>query len=222
MQTASAAAQRQGDQQHGGAQGDQPAGRGVRDGAVARATHDYLHLQRGGKVSAELFIVSVDLVTNTLVVSRNARCPVLISCSDRLFWLEEPSEAVGIHANTKPRITETHLQAGMTLLVFTDGVWAAGSRQGLSIDLPALLARSHADGLNTASRLADAVLAEALRLDDNRPADDATVLVVQVTPRAQLDDVRRLQMRFRSEWTSRLRDSQSNRNLEEIRRLVPS
>ncbi|MCB0132720.1 MAG: hypothetical protein KDD78_17780, partial [Caldilineaceae bacterium] len=30
---------------------------GVRDGAVARATHDYLHLQRGGKVSAELFIV---------------------------------------------------------------------------------------------------------------------------------------------------------------------
>ena len=26
---------------------------GVRDGAVARATHDYLHLQRGGKVSAE-------------------------------------------------------------------------------------------------------------------------------------------------------------------------
>ncbi|OUC07453.1 hypothetical protein RY27_14810, partial [Litorilinea aerophila] len=28
---------------------------GVRDGAVARATHDYLHTLRGGKVSAELY-----------------------------------------------------------------------------------------------------------------------------------------------------------------------
>jgi len=45
---------------------------GVRDGAVARATHDYLHTQRGGKVSSELHIVSVDLVTQTLVISRNA------------------------------------------------------------------------------------------------------------------------------------------------------
>ena len=34
---------------------------GVRDGAAARATHDYLHTQRGGKVSAELVIISVDL-----------------------------------------------------------------------------------------------------------------------------------------------------------------
>ena len=50
---------------------------GVRDGAAARATHDYLFLQRGGKVSAEFFIVSADLVSQTLVVSRNARCPIL-------------------------------------------------------------------------------------------------------------------------------------------------
>ncbi|HXF60664.1 MAG TPA: hypothetical protein VNK95_03540, partial [Caldilineaceae bacterium] len=70
---------------------------GVRDGAVARATHDYLHTQRGGKVSAELHIVSVDLVTQTLVISRNARCPVLLRTRDGLQWLDEPAEAVGVH-----------------------------------------------------------------------------------------------------------------------------
>ena len=46
---------------------------GVRDGAVARATHDYLHTWRGGKVSAELVIVSVDMVSRSQVISRNSR-----------------------------------------------------------------------------------------------------------------------------------------------------
>src|SRR5512136_2314159 len=52
---------------------------GVRDGAVARAAHDYLRTQRGGQVSAELTILSADLETQTLVISRNSRCPVLLS-----------------------------------------------------------------------------------------------------------------------------------------------
>ncbi|HRA64774.1 MAG TPA: hypothetical protein PL187_02065, partial [Caldilinea sp.] len=43
---------------------------GVRDGAVARAAHDYLRTQRSGQVSCELTIVSVDMATRTLVLSR--------------------------------------------------------------------------------------------------------------------------------------------------------
>lgn len=41
---------------------------GVRDGAVARAAHDYLRTMRGGTVSATLNIVSIDLQTETLVI----------------------------------------------------------------------------------------------------------------------------------------------------------
>jgi len=48
---------------------------GVRDGAAARATHDYLRAYRQGKVSAELNIVSLDLVTRTIVISRNSTEP---------------------------------------------------------------------------------------------------------------------------------------------------
>ncbi len=87
------------------------------------ATHDYLHLQHGGKVSAELFIVSVDLVTRTLVVSRNARCPVLLRQDGTVRWLDEASDAVGIYRYTKPSITEIPLCAETTVVVFTDGVW---------------------------------------------------------------------------------------------------
>ncbi len=169
---------------------------GVRDGAVARATHDYLHAQRGGKVSAELHIVSVDLVTQTLVISRNARCPVLLRQGAEIVWLEDPSEAVGIHRLTKPSITERGLEADTTLVVVTDGVWSAGAVSGNAIDLPGLLQTLDADGATSAEILAHAILAEALRLDQGRPRDDATVLVLKLTAQPMPDDIRHLSMRF--------------------------
>lgn len=171
---------------------------GVRDGAVARATHDYLHLQRGGKVSAELFIVSVDLMTQTLVVSRNGRVPVLLRKRDTLQWMDAPCEAVGIYPNTKPAIVELPLDPDTTLIVSTDGVWHAGSMADTHtrIDLPGLLERVDCDHKARPQVIADAVMAEAMRLDDRRPRDDATVLVVKISTRKEPDGIRRLSMRF--------------------------
>lgn len=174
---------------------------GVRDGAVARATHDYLHTQRGGKVSAELYIVSVDLVTRTLVISRNARCPTLIRHQGTFVWLDESAEAVGVHRLTKPAISEYELEPPTTLVVFTDGVWSAGSLTASRIDIPVILDTIDPDGTTSASAIADAILSEALRLDQNRPRDDATVLVLKLValPESDLfasDGVRRLAMRF--------------------------
>src|SRR5436305_6018138 len=51
---------------------------GVRDGVVCRSVHDYLYAYRGGKVSATLVIVTLDLSTSTLVLSRNSHCPILL------------------------------------------------------------------------------------------------------------------------------------------------
>src|SRR5262249_40033006 len=152
----------------------------------------YLHTERGGKVSAELHIVSVDLVTQTLVISRNARCPILMRHENDYSWLDEPAEAVGIHRLTKPAITEHALLPATTLAVFTDGVWSAGSVSGsVIIDLPALITRLDPDGATTATVIADEILAEALRLDQGRPRDDATVLVLKLVDQPNLDGVRR-------------------------------
>jgi serine phosphatase RsbU (regulator of sigma subunit) len=170
---------------------------GVRDGAVARAAHDALHLQRGGRVSAELTIVSVDLATRTLVISRNSRCPGLLLQGDSMRWLDDPSEAVGIHAFTRPVITELPLQDGLTLLVFTDGIWQAGFRTGERLDLPALLAQLSESGAPVdAGLIADSVLAAALRLDQQRPHDDASVAVVQILATAEDSEIRRMEIQF--------------------------
>jgi serine phosphatase RsbU (regulator of sigma subunit) len=171
-------------------------GEGVRDGAVARATHDYLQAVRVGKVSAEFTIVSVDLVTRTLVISRNGRCPSLLRRGNDWSWLDDPSEAIGIHLNTKPTISQFDLAPGMTLVVFSDGVWAAGVRKGIQLDLVDLLNRIDAGGDLPAQAVAGAILDEALRLDDQRPHDDATVVVVKLMPRSEENLPRRLTMQF--------------------------
>lgn len=171
---------------------------GVRDGAVARATHDYLHLHRGGKVSAELIITSVDLATRTLVISRNSRCPVLLRCKDEISYLDDESDAVGIYMNTKPAITEMALSPHTTVVVFTDGVWRAGSASSQSINFAALLRKVDGDFARTAPELADIILDQAIQLDHGRPRDDATVLVLKLVPvtrsRRAVDAVRRLSL----------------------------
>lgn len=169
---------------------------GVRDGAVARATHDYLYTEREGKVSAELNIVSVDLVTRTIVVSRNARCPSLLRRAGEFTWLDAASEAVGIHRNTKPAISELPLVAPLTLVVFTDGVWSAGARSGSIINLPSVVLAADPSGDCPAQVIADAILDTALALDHGRPRDDATVLVVKILPQTDDSGIRRLVARF--------------------------
>ncbi|MCL4833826.1 MAG: SpoIIE family protein phosphatase [Caldilineaceae bacterium] len=169
---------------------------GVRDGAAARATHDYLRTLRGGKVSAELVIVSVDLFTRTLVISRNSRCPVLLHRAGQHEWLSEASEAVGIHPNTKPSITEIGLEAELTVAVFTDGILGAGIRKGKKMDIESVLAEVEATGDTSAQGLADRILAVALALDEGRAQDDCTVLVVKLAANSRGDEVRRLAVSF--------------------------
>jgi serine phosphatase RsbU (regulator of sigma subunit) len=169
---------------------------GVRDGAVARAAHDYLFLHRGGKVSAELHIVSVDLVSRTLVISRNSHCPVIAIKDGQLSLLDEPSTPIGIYSHTKPAITELPLEPDTYLLAFTDGVLEAGRQSGQQLDLTALVPDllTATDGQPQA--LADALLTHAVVADQGRPRDDISVLVVAVLPSSNGDDVRRMSVSF--------------------------
>src|SRR3989337_1546397 len=51
---------------------------GVRDGAAARAASDYLVTYRAGKVLATLNILSIDIQSQSMVVTRNNPAPVLL------------------------------------------------------------------------------------------------------------------------------------------------
>ncbi len=173
---------------------------GVRDGAAARAAHDYLRTLRGGQVSATLNILSVDLGTRTIVISRNSHCPVLVAHGQQgeLDLLDEPSQAIGIHSRTRPVITELPIAPNLHVVVFTDGVLSAGVRYGTRLDVTAFVRDQlrACPGEACARSLSDALLARSVELERGRPGDDVTVVVVSVLARRQPDDVRRLSVRF--------------------------
>jgi len=170
---------------------------GVRDGAAARAAHDYLYMQRGGKVSATLNITSIDMVTKTLVLSRNSHCPLIVqTASHQQMILDQPSPPIGVNRINKPQITELGLQTGMLVVIFTDGILSAGERKGRKLDAATSVDRLYDEAMNNgkaAQTVADSLLAEALDLDDNRPMDDVSILVLAVIA-GDTDGVRRMQV----------------------------
>ncbi len=162
---------------------------GVRDGAAARAAHDYLYTQRSGKVSATLNIASVDLESHTLVLSRNSHCPIIVAQDGEARLLDEPSNPVGVHKGTKPVIVEIPLAPATIVVIYTDGLIAAGERTGQSLDVLQAMRELIPHHL-TARQIARDLLDRALVLDDHRPADDISLVVLSISKFDQRHDVR--------------------------------
>lgn len=177
---------------------------GVRDGAAARAAHDYLRTHRGGQVSATLNIVSVDLDTRTLVLSRNSHCPALVHnprwagqvSDDGWRYLDEISEAIGVYGRTKPVITEFPLEADTTAIVFTDGIWSAGERFAQRINVFGLAQQMVVEGRCHPQEIADRILAEAVARDRERPVDDMSIVVVGIRADGAGEGIRRMSVSF--------------------------
>ena len=87
---------------------------GVRDGAAARAASDYLYTYREGKVQATLNILSIDLITQTLVITRNSPAPVILVRGGEMALLDSPTESVGTRRGTRPSITASMLRFNTT------------------------------------------------------------------------------------------------------------
>ncbi len=164
---------------------------GVRDGAAARAASDYLFTEKNGKVSATLNIFSIDFLTKTLVITRNNNCPVFIADHDQIDCLTSTSQAIGTSRNIRPSISEIPIQTGLTAVMFTDGLITAGDRKGQSMDLCTSLKGILEDQQPSPQAISDSLLQQAIRLDDNRPADDMSVVVLRVMD-TSTDNVRRM------------------------------
>lgn len=168
---------------------------GVRDGAAARAASDYLYTHRAGKVMATLNILSIDLLSQTMVIVRNNPAPVLLIRDGNINLLDEPVDAVGIRREIRPAITEIPLELNLVAIVFTDGLIHAGDRKGQRMDIVQCVTDMLGEGPADPKRWADELLNHAVNLDQGRPSDDITILVVAILPRTG-DDARQLIVRM--------------------------
>jgi serine phosphatase RsbU (regulator of sigma subunit) len=168
---------------------------GVRDGAAARAASDYLYTYRAGKVMATLNILSIDMQSKTLVIVRNNPAPVILIREGKYELLDEPTEPVGVRRGIRPSINEIPLKQGLIAIAFTDGLAIAGERSGQRMDIQGCVAKLIDNGQVEPKGWAGHLLRHAITLDQGRPIDDISVLVVAILPRHD-DDVRYLSVRM--------------------------
>ena len=154
---------------------------GARDGAVARAVHDYLYAMKDRKVSCTLTVVSADLESETIVISRNSNCPTIVVTPDYETVYDEDVEPIGVHRHMKPRMYELPLTPGMLVVSYTDGIAHAGrKRTGRPADFEKIMAYVRENTPDDVDFIARSILEYALALDDNKAADDMTVVVLGV------------------------------------------
>lgn len=167
---------------------------GVRDGAAARAASDYLYTYRAGKVLATLNILSIDMQTQTMVITRNNPSPVILIHGSQVHLLDNPTSPVGSRSGIRPEIHEVPLEVGLAAVVYTDGFVHAGSRIGVSLDMQAEVEGLAVRGVADSQAWADHLLSRAVDLDQGRPGDDMSVVVARVLQPGE-DRIRRLFVR---------------------------
>ena len=168
---------------------------GVRDGAAARAASDALFTEKAGKVTCTLNIASVDMHSKTVVLTRNNPVPVFICRGEQIDSHNEESISLGTSRNVRPVITEVGLEVGLTIVIFSDGISHAGERRGRPMNVGETIRSVLEDQDPSPQQLADTLLAHAVHLDENRPADDISVVVLKASARNG-DDVRRMSVRL--------------------------
>jgi serine phosphatase RsbU (regulator of sigma subunit) len=164
---------------------------GVRDGAAARAASDYLYTYRSGKVQATLNILSIDLQSHTLVITRNNPAPVILVCKGEIIYLDQFASPVGTRLGIRPEINEIPLELGLVAIAFTDGLLNAGERTGQKLDIAQCVNQLVLEGTPEPSRWANFLLEQAIALDQGRPMDDISIVVIATLPRSG-DNSRRL------------------------------
>jgi serine phosphatase RsbU (regulator of sigma subunit) len=169
---------------------------GVRDGAAARAASDTLYTDKYARVSCTLNIASIDLESNTVVLSRNNPAPIFICHDDQIDCMDTDSSPLGIRRDIRPVITEVDLEPGLTIIMYTDGLTHAGKRRGQPMDVCNSIQAMLEDQDPTPQELADSLLAHAVNLDEGRPADDVSVVVLKVRTSSDDDKVRRMNVRL--------------------------
>ncbi len=153
---------------------------GVRDGAAARAANDMLFALRRGKVSATLSILSVELDSQSLIITRCGNSPVYIRPpSGEVELLDTDAPSLGFYRHTRPSVDHLYLEPGLLAIACTDGITHAGGR-GQSVFDVAEVVENLWQIEPSASYIADGLLEEALTLDDGRPTDDTSVVVLHV------------------------------------------
>lgn len=164
---------------------------GIRDSAAIRHTSNNIFEEHNGSVQANLNLISVDEQTNTIIVSRNNPIPVFLVTNEVVDCLSSDSSPVGGEKDIRPTIVELPINPGTAVIALSDGVYEAGSGDPQIADISVGIEALFEDQDPTAQEVADYLLNRAIRLDEGRPKDDMSIIVLLVSHEST-DKIRRM------------------------------
>jgi serine phosphatase RsbU (regulator of sigma subunit) len=164
---------------------------GVRDGAAARAASDYLFSSRDGKVQSTLNILSIDMISRSLVISRNNEAPIYLYDNNELRVMDEESESIGAKRNIRPIIHEVPLEKDLTVVVFSDGLSHAGTYYDQKINVYEEVSGAIQKNM-LAQDMANCLMERALFFEHDKPRDDISIVVLRVIQNGPSSGVRRM------------------------------
>jgi serine phosphatase RsbU (regulator of sigma subunit) len=164
---------------------------GMRDGASIRTAASEIYREHQGSVQANLWVISADLQTNTIIVSRSNPIPVFLISEETVDCLYSESELIGSRLEISPTIIELPIGPEMTVVAFSDGVYNAGQHTQQSMDTCTTIEAFVEEQEPTAKEIAEFLLNRAIRLDNGQPQDDMSIIVLQTSSRPT-DTIRRM------------------------------
>ncbi|NLN69384.1 MAG: SpoIIE family protein phosphatase [Chloroflexi bacterium] len=164
---------------------------GMRDGASIRTAGSRIFEAHQGEVQANLWVLSADLQTNTIIISRSNAIPVFLISEEKVDCLYSGSELFGSRLEISPTIIELPIKPEITVVAFSDGVFNAGKNIQQSMDICTTLEAFVDEQEPTEREIAEFLLNRAIRLDNGQPQDDMSIIVLQTSSRPT-DNVRRM------------------------------
>lgn len=155
---------------------------GVLDSTAIRATSDQLYTKYGGMAQSLLNIISIDLFTDTIVISRNNPYPIYYYEREKFYEWRNDSSPIGTAKHIHPSITEIPIKNGGIVAAASDGLFKAGHLYGQEISLPMLVNSMVEDDNNTdVQQIADFIMSQAMLLDQGQPQNDMCVMILRIS-----------------------------------------
>ncbi len=153
----------------------------IRDSIAIRSVSDQILRAYAGETCGDLCVISADFESETIVVSRCTNCPVYCYSGGTLNEWNTPSEPIASSKGMHPSITEIPIQPGTVIVMLSEGILNAGHGISQDDDLEDIILSLAEDGNEqSADDMAAMLLQHAVRMDQNRPQDDMTAIVMKV------------------------------------------
>ena len=155
---------------------------GVHDGASARVVLSRVKNEHEEKASLAVSIISCDLETKTIVITKNNSVPLFIYDREGSRTLPINSDPEDLRYN--PSVYQFELVPCQIFILISAGVINAGKNNDNPIDVTLALESllDDCDEEPTVQEIADFLLRQAISHDSGRPRDDMTVIVLKVLP----------------------------------------